>query len=293
MKIYKLLYITLLLIFIGCTREKTPYGIELDLQEIGELKEVAVINKDGLKISLLAGDGKLYKGYNEISIRVQDAQTNEDLSINQLRFLPIMEMNGKHSCPHSETLTKKDQLYSGYSVFTMPTNTDGHWVAHISFQYNGSTYEASQEIHIYEQPNKNRNITSFTGNDGNQYIIALIEPQVPQIAENQLVVGIYKYTGTNASPYTYSMVENHTLLLDPRMPEPSMGNHSSPNNKDLKPRSDGLYEGVVNYTMSGEWTLNLILKNSRNEVIKGTSVSTKHTPGVWGEKSELHLDIEF
>jgi hypothetical protein len=139
-------------------------------------------------------------------------------------------------------------------------------------------------------------MTSFSGKDGEQYFIALISPQKPNVSENKLVAGIYKYlrpTEDNSSPFSYTVVNNHKLLLDPRMPEPSMGNHSSPNNQDLTQQSDGLYHGVVNYTMTGNWTLNFILLDSNEKVIKGTEVSTDFTPGIHGAKSELYIDTLF
>ncbi|MCI2230015.1 hypothetical protein MC378_12625 [Polaribacter sp. MSW13] len=126
-------------------------------------------------------------------------------------------------------------------------------------------------------------------------------PQSPNVAENDLVAGIYKYNqptniaGDFPDPtqFSYSVVENHTLLIDPRMSEPSMGNHSSLNNVDLTQQDDNLYHGVVNYTMTGNWTLNFILKDENNEVVKGTEVSTDFTPGIEGEKGELFIDILF
>jgi len=72
-----------------------------------------------------------------------------------------------------------------------------------------------------------------------------------------------------------------------------MGNHSSPNNQDLTQQSDGLYHGVVNYTMTGNWTLNFILQDESGQTIKGTEVSTEFTPGIDGEKGELYIDILF
>ena len=45
--------------------------------------------------------------------------------------------------------------------------------------------------------------------------------------------------------------------------------------------------------MYGYWTLNFILKNESQQVIKGTTVSKKMTIGQFGEQSELHIDILF
>ena len=116
-----------------------------------------------------------------------------------------------------------------------------------------------------------------------------------------MTAGIYKYnkptTTAGAFPdetqFSYSEVAGYTLKLDPRMPEPSMGNHSSPNNQDLTQQNDGLYHGVVNYTMTGNWTLNLIMMNQNGLILKGTVVPTDFTPGVEGVKSELFIDTLF
>lgn len=145
-------------------------------------------------------------------------------------------------------------------------------------------------------------MVSFFGNDDEQYFIALLGPRAPKVAENNLQAGIYKYNkpstpanGTFPDPtqFNYSEVKGFTLKLDPRMPEPSMGNHSSPNNKDLVQGDDGFYHGVVNYTMTGNWTLNFIFMNQNGKILKGTEVPKDFTPGVEGKKSELFIDILF
>src|SRR5690606_20838826 len=121
-------------------------------------------------------------------------------------------------------------------------------------------------------------------------------PEKPLVGENELVAGIYKFNAPTSSPFrdfpdpsqfSYTEVNGYTLQLDPRMPEPSMGNHSSPNNEDLTQQSDGLYHGVVNYTMTGNWTLNFIMRDSNGRILKGTEVPTDFTPGKAGVKSEL------
>src|SRR5690606_14549501 len=93
--------------------------------------------------------------------------------------------------------------------------------------------------------------------------------------------------------YSYTEVRDYTVKLDLGMPQPSMGNHSSTNNQDFTHRDDGMYYGVVNYTMTGNWTLNFILLNKQGDLLKGTEVPTDFTPGIEGIKSELYIDILF
>lgn len=299
--------LALLFASMSCTLDKTDYESEIDteVKEHLEFEEVISINKDGYKIHLEALNGTLYKGYNEIRLKLTDTQTNESLSTSEVTFLPIItKADATHaSGPHKYLLeyNPMESYYKGYAVFTDESGDLGTWDLHISFTTANEVHKLEEKVTVEKQTNKNLNMTAFTGNDNEQYYIALIAPQKPRIAENELVAGIYKYnqpdnpTGSfpDSSQFSYAEVNSHTLLLDPRMPEPSMGNHSSINNKDLVQKSDGLYYGVVNYTMTGNWTLNFILLNEQEEIIKGTEVSTDFTPGIEGEKSELYIDILF
>lgn len=292
----------------SCTKEKTDYEAEIDtvVTEHYEFKEATVINSGGYKISVEALNGIFYKGYNEIRLKVTDARTNQNVNASAVTFLPIMTNTdgSKASGPHKYDLVYNadDKYFSGYAVFTNESNTVGGWELYISFTTNDQMYLAKQDISVQEQTNKNLNMTTFMGKDGEQYYIALVSPQKPKVAENKLVAGIYKFNKPTAAPsgnfpdpsqFSYKEVTGYTLQLDPRMPEPSMGNHSSINNKNLAQQSDGLYHGIVNYTMTGNWTLNLIMLNQNGRILKGTEVPPDFTPGVEGLKSELYIDILF
>lgn len=307
MKIYQIFIMSILLIAVSCTLDKTDYENEINtaVPELYELKEAVSISKDQYKISIETLNGTFYKGYNEIRVKIINTQTNENINASDVTFLPILTKadGNKTSCPYQYALDYKPdgQYYSGYSVFTDKSNIEANWKLYLNFTVNQKIYTVNKDVIVNEQSNKNLNMTSFTGNDGEQYYIALISPQKPKVAENKLVAGIYKYnkpdvsTGSFPDPsqFSYSEVKGYTLQLDPRMPEPSMGNHSSPNNKDLVQENDGWYHGIVNYTMTGNWTLNFILLNQNGKIIKGTKVSTDFTPGVPGTKSELFIDTLF
>ncbi|WP_284460113.1 hypothetical protein [Chryseobacterium sp.] len=298
---------SLLLIVVSCTLDKTDYESEINtvVPKHYEFKQATAVNKDGYTISIETLNGIFYQGYNEIRLKVLDTQTNENINVSDVTFLPIMTKadGNKTSCPYQYTLDYKPdgKYYSGYSVFTDISHTAANWKLYLSFTVNKKMYKVNKDVTVNEQTNKNLNMTSFTGNDGEQYYIALIAPQKPKVAENKLVAGIYKFnkpvasTGNFPDPsqFSYSEVKGYTLQLDPRMPEPSMGNHSSPNNQDLIQGNNGLYHGVVNYTMTGNWTLNFIMLDQNGKIIKGTKASTDFTPGVPGAKSELFIDTLF
>lgn len=292
----------------ACTLDKTDYLAEIStiVTEHNEFKEVTVINGDDYKVTLSALNGTLYKGYNEIRLKVTNSRSGGKENVSGVTFLPVMSTTGGSltSCPHRYDLayTPDEDYFSGYAVFTHESSVSENWELYIGFTVAGRIHTVKQAVSVQPQTNKNLNMTTFTGNDDIRYIIALVSPQKPKVAENELVAGIYRLASfpaqitANAADslqYAYTVVNDYTLQLDPRMPEPSMGNHSSPNNRDLTKGEDDLYRGVVNYTMTGNWTLNFILLNQHGKIVKGTKVPLDFTPGVEGKKSELYIDILF
>ncbi|GLB52468.1 hypothetical protein NBRC110019_15080 [Neptunitalea chrysea] len=307
MKIFNLLLgVVLATVVTSCTLEKTDYEAELSEVATDEyvFEQAFLLTSNGYQISVEVLNGTFYKGYNEIHLFITD-ENNETVQNATVTFLPIrLDANeDAYSCPHAYEVGYQadNQYYLGYAVFDEVSNTNATWEFYLTVTIANETFTLQHGVTVASQPNLNLNMTSFTGNNGVQYYIALIAPVSPGVSENELIAGIYQYNepqvpiGNFPDPtqFSFSEVQGATLLLDPRMPEPSMGNHSSPNNEDLTQGSDGLYYGVVNYTMTGNWTLNFIFQNEGGAVIKGTEVPTDFTPGITGEKSELHIDILF
>lgn len=301
MKFSKLTFIAILLaITSSCTLEKTDFEAEInrEVTESYEFKEVVSIKSEDYSVSIEAINGMFHKGYNEIRLKISDTRTNQVVKNGQVTFLPVMTdlEEGNSSCPHSYHLNynSSENYHYGYSVFTNESTAMANWNLLLTLEVGDRSFSVKQPITVREQTNKNLNMTTFIGKDNKQYIIALVEPLKPKVAENELIAGIYEHNNSSDSlQLAYTEVKNYTLVLDPRMPEPSMGNHSSPNNKNLTQKASGLYYGVVNYTMTGNWTLNFIMLNAIGEVVKGTEVPSDFTPGVNGIKSELFIDILF
>lgn len=303
-----ILIISLCLLFISCTKEKTDYEAEIGTEQPGQLefKEAYSFEKNGLKVSVQALNGTLTKGYNELRLKVYNKDNNAEINSAALGFLPILNdaQGNQVSCPHRYQLVYNtaEKFYAAYAVFTELSSSENKWDLYLRLKVGNQEVLIKEPIMVKEQTNKNLNMVSFFGNDDEQYFIALLGPRAPKVAENNLQAGIYKYnkpstpangTFPDPSQFNYSEVKGFTLKLDPRMPEPSMGNHSSPNNKDLVQGDDGFYHGVVNYTMTGNWTLNFIFMNQNGKILKGTEVPKDFTPGVEGKKSELFIDILF
>lgn len=298
------LYITV----VSCTKEKTDYEAEKEnnFPEHLVFKEALVFDSEGYTISIETLNGAFYTGYNEFRLKIVDSKTRAGANHASVNFLPIWTLSdgSNKSCPHRYNLTyvTEGNYFSGYTVFSQESNPSGEWNIYLSIKMESQVQTIKKHIAVEKQINKNLNMTTFIGKDNMQYYIALIAPQKPKAGENTLVAGVYRYNPPSNKPtdnfpdptqFSFSEMHDYTLVLDPRMPEASMGNHSSPNNKDLLQRADGLYQGVVNYTMTGNWTLNLIMLNEKGQILKGTVVPPDFTPGKEGIKSELHIDIVF
>lgn len=297
MKILICLVATLFVVT-ACTMDKTDYESETNtvVPDHQVFKEVVSFTKEQYTLSIEAINGHLYKGYNEVHLRIVDANTKQTVENAAVSFLPTWTtlVGEKETCPNLYHLVYQpnEKIYQGFTVFTTESNA-ANWEVAINFEVNKQIIEVKQSITVEKQGNKNLNFTEFEGKDQETYILALVAPIKPKVAENELIAGLYKYNAAADLQDRYSIVADYKLLLDPRMPEPSMGNHSSPNNKDLVQREDGFYYGVVNYTMTGNWTLNFILQNQQGRILRGTKVPTDFTPGIEGVKSELHIDILF
>ena len=266
------------LTFISCKKETV---IKQD-DTIGLVKIQEIAN-DSNVVELYNTTGVLQVGYNDIYLRVKDKISgtyNTDATIDWMPVMHMMSMS--HSCPKS-TVAKvagKPTLQKGYLVFLMPNNSAEKWTLSLNIQTNSTTTVITDTIAVANSTNKR--LTFFTGTDSKKYIVALVQPAKPAVAINDLVIGLF----VKENSMSYPSVANYSVMVDPRMP--SMGNHTSPNNKaPVFMATDNFYHGQLSLTMTGYWKLNLIVKNTLNDVLKGEEVTPTN------ESSSLYLDLEF
>ena len=253
------------------------------LNEIEGLKKIQDLTNTTHTLELFNTTGNFKTGYNAISIRVMDNATKNFVENASLSWMPMMKMpTMDHSSPKSaiSKAVGKATVYDGFIIYQM-ANLDGSgWSLKIDYTINGVDYTASSAIVVMQ--NDNQNVTSFMGTDGTKYVLALIEPKSPKIAVNKMKVGLFKMQTMMSFP----IVPDYKITLDPRMP--GMGNHSSPNNKDLTYNAaDQMYDGDLSLTMSGYWVLNLKVLNSAGDILKGEAITEEHP------KSSLYLELDF
>jgi hypothetical protein len=94
-------------------------------------------------------------------------------------------------------------------------------------------------------------IKSFT-QDGKSYFVSYMFPQTPKVGVNDIAIMVNKRETMMAFPGATGF----TIAMEPEMP--SM-DHGSPYNVDPTHKGSGQYMGKVNFTMTGEWRINLDL----------------------------------
>lgn len=252
--------------------------------EIENLVKIQDLSNNEHTIELYSKTGVLEQGYNAISLRVKNNNSGEYFNNTavSVQWNPMMQMMSmQHSCPKSEIVKTngKQTLLNGFIVFQMASNASEYWTLTIDYSVNGNNYSVSENIEVF--PPEKQRVTSFMGTDDTRYVLALIEPQTPTVAVNDMVAGLFKMENM----MNFSVVDDYIIKIDPRMP--SMGNHGSPNNVDLTQKNDGFYHGKLSLTMTGYWKINLQLLNQENEILKGEEVTTEN------ESSSLYLEVEF
>lgn len=253
-------------------------------QQINETDGLTLVQKiqnDQHSIDIYTADGMLEQGYNHIYIQINDGETL--INNAEISWMPMMHMtNMSHSGPHSEITKKADAetLYEGYIVFQMAENESEYWELTFDYTIDGEIFSVTDMIDVPATDKKR--VSVFTGSDEVRYILALVEPQNPKVAVNDMSTAIFKMEDM----MTFPLVDDYQIKIDPRMP--SMGNHSSPNNEDLfQQNSDEFYQGKLSLTMSGYWKINLQMLNAESEVLKGEEITEEN------ESSSIYFEIEF
>ena len=273
----KVAFVTLLSVFItSCNSDDSiPTTETIPLVKIQELQN------SNHTIELYSESGRLAQGYNAISLKIKDKQTNQFIENASVSWQPVMHMTSmKHSCPYSEVQkTSGTSFYKGYMVFQMAQNNTEYLELTVNYTIDKVAYSVTDKIQVV--PSEKQRVTSFLGEDNVRYILALVEPSRPEVKTNNITMGLFKMDDM----MRFSVVNEYTIKIDPRMP--SMGNHGSPNNENLSQGTDLFYHGKLSLTMTGYWKINLQVLNKENQVLKGEEVTKEHPA------SSLYVEIEF
>lgn len=268
----KRIYITLLsllylLSFSNCNKNNDP-----EPEPEPELAQQVLIAEEyavgaGMQLSYY-GYQDPFVGYNHIFFEVKDSISGETLNENLvISIVPIMDMGTMmHSCPTEPIIydAMLDQ-YAGAAVYVMPS-TDGTWTLNVTVAdtSNGTTGSAVFDLEVI-QPEEAKLVSFVSAIDPSaSYFVSLIQPSNPKIGENDFEILINR----RASMMDWPAEPYLSVEIEPEMPAM---NHGSPNNVNPVSIGDGHYLGIVNFTMTGWWRVNMTIKNGEGSVISDDS----------------------
>ena len=199
-------------------------------------------------------------GYQKLYVALYDSTSNKTMSKASVQVLPMMDMdmNGmkmSHSAPleNPESMDAENTLFSAAAVFTMPSSGEsGKWTLQVLVKKESQTKYGIAKMAIQVKQSDPERVKSITAADGTKLVIAYISPSSPKVGINDFEVAIFKKPDMMSFPAE----DTYTIVMTPEMP--SMG-HGSPNNVNPTLTKNGHYKGKVNFTMTGDWRINLDL----------------------------------
>lgn len=207
---------------------------------------------------------ELFVGYNHLYFAVYDsANPNQQMTDAHVEIMPMMDMGMmQHTCPTEQpVLDEVTQAFKGVSVFIMPS-TAGEWTMNATVHNHANMSMGMAALPLTVVEKEESQLISFVSDvDSAKIFVTRIETKQPEIGLNPFVLGVYK----RESMMSFPPVSDMNITIEPEMP--SMG-HGSPNNVNPTLTANGIYEGTVNFTMTGYWVVHTNFFTATNDTIK-------------------------
>lgn len=226
-----------------------------------------------LKNSVPAGDytvsmhaeEDLFVGYNQMYFLVKNTSTGELISDFTLKITPMMDMGVMmHSAPNETPVNPEgDTKVIKYNMVYIMPSTAGDWTLNGELTINEGDNPISFSLPVTVVEKTDVRMLSFISQADSTTMVFLTLNQLkdPVVGENPIQFGVYK----RETMMSFPAVEDYQIEFEPEMP--TMG-HGSPNNVNPTYTANGLYDGTVNFTMTGYWRINVTVKNLEGVVVK-------------------------
>lgn len=256
-KIHKILFVAILALAQACSDDNDEMNPNDGLVEIAS---VAVPDSD-FKVVMYMEEGKsLEVGYNDFSLGLY-TNDGEWLSNSHLSIMPMMhmtEMDMMHSAPYEadEHDASMDMMQIFAAVFVMPSAM-GDWTLDVSIMEMDSEFQGEVKLPVtVTAPELTRLKSTSEG-----YFVTMINNPDFAVDSNDIEFTVHK----RESMMSWPAVEGLTIEIEPEMP--AMG-HGSPNNVNPEHVGNGHYKGIVNFTMTGDWVINVIVKDGDTIILE-------------------------
>lgn len=223
----------------------------------------ATASSGDMKVELLSKK-PLAVGLNRLSYRV--TKGGQAITQAHIEQKPLAKMSSmEHRCPEVSPAQDADGdgLFQGVVIFNMPSGEDS-WSLDLDVTPSGGSAAAVLTFDGLTVADSSDAKTLPVGTE--TYLVTLSFAKGPEVGVNDVTVSVHK--PQDAMAMAYVPVTDLTLALTPEMP--SMG-HGTSGNVDPVHAGNGLYDGKLNFTMSGDWRVTLKATAPGGEVLTGTS----------------------
>lgn len=216
------------------------------------------------------GKKNFFMGYNKLTVVLLDSLNLTDtIKDAHIHFMPVMTMGTgmmvmQHACPiENPNEEPVNGVFSGAVAFVMPTSTDGTWKLGVMVHNHKYDKEGTVSFNVtVDNPTPSvMSVFTATSADASKLVLSLVEPVAPKVGMNDIEFTLHRKETMMSWPADSS----YTFVITPEMP--SMG-HGSPNNVNPVHVGNGHYKGKVNFTMTGEWKVNVAVQKGGNTISK-------------------------
>lgn len=208
---------------------------------------------DGYQVELLS-DNALRTGYNNLYWKITKDGSAVDIA--QITAMPMMHMTQmSHSCPYTdpEMMEEFSDYYQGSANFIMPSGDMGSWEIMLEFTTSDDmTISGTVDIEV----ESSWMITSAQSANST-YFITWFAPTSPKTGNQNLTFMVHK----RESMMSFPAVSDAELSVYPFMDMGGGEGHSTTFQTPVA-KGDGMYEGSINYSMSGTWTTDVQVMTS-------------------------------
>lgn len=252
------------LVLFSCSKDDNPVTPTPNTPN-GVIK-VGEQTSEGVRVELFALNA-IATGYNKFYVRLTDVATTTTISDAHVHLVPVMDMG---TMKHSSPVEQPDEMAVGglfpcAIVFTMPESDTQKWTVRVDVHNHTTGKDLAVTFPLAVHNGAYERTKTFVGSDGVSYVVTMMCLCDATVGMNTAEFLVHRKQDMMAFP----PVADLTLVMTPDMP--SMG-HGSPNNIDPVHKGNGHYEGKVNFTMTGEWRIQLELR--QGSTVLGTTAFT-------------------
>lgn len=217
------------------------------------------------------GQKNYFSGYNKLIAVVYDSlNPSQKITDAHIHFNPVMTMtSGMMTMTHSAPIENPDEeavndVFPGAVVFIMPSTSTGTWKLNVAIHNHKYDKEGTASFDIVVDNPTQSVMKSFTSQsaDSTKLFVSMVQPASPKVGINDIEFTIHR----KETMMSFPADTTYTVEITPEMP--SMG-HGSPNNVNPTSTGKGHYKGKVNFTMTGEWKINVAIKKDGTTVSNG------------------------